>query len=141
MSSKQTSDGIFRFPIWHGIYCLPLNIPEQLLWQHLFEKPEDAGNHCISTYFLFTYQFCVWLRSDPFFWQNWCSGHNSGIDLVVALKYTFFQLCSNAEQIFLRLARYRRSSVKHPVNLTSQTSYTALQSGHIPFFCNCFPRW
>ena len=40
-----------------------------------------------TTIFSFMYQSCVWPRSDPLFWQNPCSGCNSGIDLVVALKY------------------------------------------------------
>ena len=40
-----------------------------------------------TTIFSFIYQSCVWPRSDPLFWQNPCSGCNSGIDLVVALKY------------------------------------------------------
>ena len=74
------------------------------------------------------------------------SGCNSGIDLVVTLEYTFFLLYSNAEQISVRLARFRRSYVKGPaVVLTSRTSYTAflldvscaVQSGHVSFFCNC----
>ena len=55
-----------------------------------------------------------------------CSGCNGGIDLVVNLEYTFFQLCSNAEQIFVRLARFRRSYVNRSTDvLTSHTSYTA----------------
>ena len=78
--------------------------------------------------------------------QNPCSGCNSGIDLVVALEYTFFQLCSNAKQISVRLARFRRSYVKGPaVVLTSHISYTAflldmrcaVQSGYVPNFCSC----
>ena len=76
-----------------------------------------------------------------------CSGCNSGIDLVVTLEYTFFLLCSNAEQISVRLARFRRSYVKGPaVVLTSRTSYTAflldvscaVQSGHVSFFLLLF---
>ena len=83
------------------------------------------------------------------FGKNPCSGCNSGTDLVVALEYTFFQLCSNAEQISVRLARFRRSYVKRPaVVLTSHTSYTAflldvrcaVQSGHVPFFAAVCPR-
>ena len=67
---------------------------------------------------------------------------NSGINLVVALEYTFFQHCSYAEQVSVRLARFRRSYVKRPpVVLTSHTSYTAfsldvrcaVQSGSVPF--------
>ena len=55
-----------------------------------------------------------------------CSGCNSEIDLVVTLAYTFFQLCSNAEQISVRLAIFRRSYVKrHAVVLTSYTIHTA----------------
>ena len=46
--------------------------------------------------------------------------------MVVALKYNFFQLFFNAKQISVRLARFKRSSVKGPaVVLTSHTSYTA----------------
>ena len=102
--------------------------------QHLPFK--QAGT---TTIFSFIYQSCVWPRSDPFFWQNSCSGCNSGIDFVVAFKYAFFQLCS------IRLARFRRSSVKLlAVVLTSHTSYIAflpdvrcaVQSGNVPFFCS-----
>ena len=101
-----------------------------------------------TTIFSFGYQSYVWSRSDPFFWQDPCSGCNSGIYLVVALEYTFFQLCSNAEQISVRLARFRKSYVKHPaVFLTSHTRYAAfllnvpcaVQSGHVFFFCSCLP--
>ena len=62
--------------------------------------------------------------------------------MVVALEYNFFQLCSNAEQISVRLARFKRSYAKRPaVVLTSHTSYTAFlldvrcaaQSGHVSF--------
>ena len=166
--------GYFEFIYGSGIIFLPLNIPKKSHWQHLFEKPEEAKlitfilvntikyPHALSeqhlpfkqtgttTIFSFRYQSCVWPRSDPFFWQNPCSGCNSGIDLVVALEYTFFQLCSNVEQISVRLARFRRSYVKRPaVVLTSHTSYTAflldvrcaVQSGHVPFFAAVCPRW
>ena len=57
------------------------------------------------------------------------------------------QLCSNARQITVRLAGFRRSFVSRPaVVLTNHTSYTtsllyvrwAVQSGHIYFvFCCC----
>ena len=166
--------GYFEFLYGSGIICLPLNIPEKLHWQHLFEKPEEAETHRLylswydaihmrpeeqhlpfkqmgtTTVFSFGYQSCDWPRSGSFFWQNPCSGCNSGIDLVVALKYTFFQLCSNVEQISVRLARFRRSYVKRPaVVLTSPTCYTAflldvrcaVQSGHVPFFAAVCPRW
>ena len=77
-----------------------------------------------------------------------CSGRNSGIDLVVNLEYTFFQLCSNAEQISVTLTRFRRSYVKTPsVVLTSHTSYTgflldvhyAVQSGLVSFYAAVVP--
>ena len=64
-------------------------------------------------------------------------------DLVVALGYTFFQLCSKAEELSVKLIKLRRSFVKrHLVILTTHTSYTAflvdvrcaVQNGHIPFF-------
>ena len=166
--------GYFEFLYDSGIICLPLIIPKKLHWQHLFEKPEEAETHHFylsyyntipthpaeqhlpfkqtgtTTIFSFRYQSCVWPRSDPFFWQNPCSGCNSGIDLVVVLEYTFFQLCSNVEQISVRLARFRRRYVKCPaIVLTSHTSYTAflrdmcctVQSGHVSFFAAACPRW
>ena len=34
--------GYFEFLYDSGIICLPLNIPEELHWQHLFENPEEA---------------------------------------------------------------------------------------------------
>ena len=39
--------GYFKFLYGLGIICLPLNIPEKLHWQHLFEneKPEEAETH------------------------------------------------------------------------------------------------
>ena len=37
--------GYFEFLYGSGIICLPLNIPEKLHWQHLFEKPEEAETH------------------------------------------------------------------------------------------------
>ena len=37
--------GYFEFLYGSGIICLPLNIPEKLNWQHLFEKPEEAETH------------------------------------------------------------------------------------------------
>ena len=70
---------------------------------------------------------------------------NSGIDLVFALEYAFFQLCSSAKQISVRLPRFRRSYVKcTAVILTSHTSYKVflldvccvVQSGQITF-CSC----
>ena len=111
----------FKFLYGLGIICLPLNIPEKLNWQHLFEKAEEAETHRLyltkyntipahlkeqhplfkqlgtTTVFSFGYQSCVLPRSDSFFWQNPCSGCNSGFDLAVALEYAFFQLCCNAK--------------------------------------------
>ena len=44
--------------------------------------------------------------------------------LIHSLECTFFQLCFNAEQISVRLARFRRSYVNRPaVILTSHTNY------------------
>ena len=45
-----------------------------------------------NTIFSSGYQSCNWPRWVPFCWQNPCSGCNSGIDFVVVLEYTFFQL-------------------------------------------------
>ena len=105
------------------IIDLPLNISEKLYWQYLFKKLEGAETHrlplCydntiptnpeeqhpsfkqmgIITIFSFGYQSCAWPPSGLFCWQNPCSGCNSGIDLVFALEYTFFQLCLNMKQI------------------------------------------
>ena len=67
---------------------------------------------------------------------------NSGIDLIFALKYAFFQLCSSAKQIAVRLARFKRSYVKGTtVILTSHASFIAFllvvccvaQSGQVSF--------
>ena len=91
-------------------------------------------------------------RVPPLFFHldtNENSGCNSGIDLVFTVEYTFFQLCSNVEQISVSLARFRRSYVKRPlVVLTSPTSYAAflldvhcvVQSGHVSFFPTVCPR-
>ena len=67
--------------------------------------------------------------------------------MVVVLEYVFFRLYSNAEQISVRLARFRRSYVNRPgVVLTNHTSYTAflldvrcaVRSGRVPFFLQLF---
>ena len=50
--------------------------------------------------FSFTYQACIWPSSGPFCQQNPYSGWNCGIYQVDVVEYTFFKLCSNAEQIF-----------------------------------------
>ena len=69
--------------------------------------------------------------------------------MVIALEYTLFQLLSNAEQISVRLTRFRRTYVKHLlVIITSNTSYTAflldvrcaVQSGHVPFLVAVCPQ-
>ena len=113
--------GYFEFLYGSGIICLLLKIPKKLHWQHLFESqkrqtliafilvtiqtiqthPEEQHLSFKQTgstiIFSFGCQFCVWPSSDPLFCQNPCCGCNSGNDLVVALKYSFFQICSNAE--------------------------------------------
>ena len=108
---------------------------------------KQTGNTII---FSFRYNSCTWPLSDPFCWQNPWSGCNSGIDLVVALKYTFFQLCSNTKKIFVKLARFKRNYVNHRAAvLVNPTSYTvslldvcsAVQSGHVPFFAAVCPQW
>ena len=115
--------GYFEFIDDSRIICLPLNVPEKLHWQHLFENPEEAETYRLylsqsntipthpkeqhlpfkqtgtTTIFLFGYQSSTWPRSDPFCWQNPCSGSNSGIHLLFVLEYTFFQLFSNTKQI------------------------------------------
>ena len=130
------SDEILRIPIWLGDNLLSFKYSKKITLTSLFEKQDETETHrlCLTWYnkipthpeeqhlpfkqtgtttiFSFRYQSCVWPRSDPFIRQNPCSGCNSGIDLVVALEYTFFQLWSNAQQISARLARFRRSYVK-----------------------------
>ena len=130
----------------HRLYLSKYNtIPTHPEEQHLPFKQTGT-----TTIFSFGHQSCVWARSDPLFWQNPCSACNSGIDLVAALEYSFFQLCSRAEQISVMLARFRRSYVKRSaVVLTSHTSYTVFlldvrcdfQSGHILFFAAVCPGW
>ena len=71
---------------------------------------------------------------------------NSGIDLIFALEYAFFQLCSSAKQIAVSLARLKTSHVKcTAVLLTSHASYTAFACRVLRcskwssffFFCSC----
>ena len=45
--------------------------------------------------------FILWPSSGLVCQQNPCSGCTSQINLAVVLEYTFFQICINAEQIFL----------------------------------------
>ena len=45
-----------------------------------------------TTIFSLGSQSCAWPCSGPFCWQNPCFGCISGINLVVFLDYTFFQL-------------------------------------------------
>ena len=111
----------FKFLNGSRIICFPLKISEKLHWQHVFEKLKEAETHCLhlfyydvihrhpeeqhlpfkqtgtTTSFSFGYQSCTWPHSDPFCWKETCPGFNSGIDLVFALNYTLFQLCSNTE--------------------------------------------
>ena len=70
--------------------------------------------------------------------------------LVVVLEYTLLRLCSNAEQISVKLTRFRRIYVNCPrVVLTNHTSYTAflldvrcvVQSGYVPFLQLLVPNY
>ena len=125
--------GYFKFLHGSKIIWLPFNVPEKLLWQHLFQEPEETETHSLylsqyntiathpdeqyppfnqkgtTTIFSFGCQSRTWPRSGPFCWQTPWSGCNSGIDLVVVLEYAFFQLYFNAKQIFVSLTRFRRS--------------------------------
>ena len=114
----------FEFLDGSRIICFPLNIPKKFHWQHLFEKPEEAETHRLYLRQYNTipthpeeqhlslkqtnedhHHFFIWmpilylatsksiLLTRPILWLI------SGIDLVVFLEYTFFQLCSNTEQI------------------------------------------
>ena len=67
--------------------------------------------------------FCVIIRN--VWWDISNSYMARGIDLVVVLKYTFFQLTSNVEKISVRLTRFRRSYINRPaIVLTNHTSLT-----------------
>ena len=66
-------------------FILVNTIPTHPKEQHLLLKQMGT-----TTIFSFGHQSCVLPRSDPFFWQNPCSGCNSGTDLVVALEYLSF---------------------------------------------------
>ena len=110
--------------------------------QHLPFKQMDT-----TTIFFICIQSCVWPHSDQVFWQNPCSGWNSRIDLVVALEYNLFQLCSNTEKISVRLIRFRRSYIKwtaarsnQPHKLHSIFTWCVLRCSKWPrsFFCSCF---
>ena len=142
--------GYFESLYGLGIICLLLNFSEKLHWQHLIEKSEEAETHQFYLspsrtasaiqrnryhhHFFIWIPSCVWPRCDPFLRQNPWSGCNSRIDLVVALEYAFFQLCSNAKQIFVRLTRFRRSYVNYPVVvLTSPTSYKSFLLDYAAF--------
>ena len=118
------SVGIFRIPKW-----LEHNLPpfEYFRKVTLTTWLRKAGRIRDSSLFKQTRATCTiqtndnhhhpfnwytntWPRSGPFFWQNLCSGRNSGTDLVVVLEYVFFQLCSKPNEA-LRFTRFRRSSV------------------------------
>ena len=82
-------------------------------WQNLFERLRETD--LLPSSLLMPYNIRVywrtkliiqangghltWPSSGQFCCQNPCSGCNSGINVVVVLEYTFFQLSSNAEQI------------------------------------------
>ena len=128
----------------------PLSYLIQYKYPRTLKSNIYYSNKRVPLPFVIRIQSCVRPRSDSFFWQNRCSGYNSGIDLVVAVGYTFFQFCSNAEQISARLVRLRRIYVKRAaVVLTSHTSYItflldvlcAVQSDHVPLFGAVCPRW
>ena len=93
--------------------CLGLNISEKLHYQHLFEKLGEAETQELlnnnkdhsrkrgrppffhsDTNLVFSHILVHSCR------QKLCSSCNSGINLIIVLEYTFFQLFSNVEQIF-----------------------------------------
>ena len=115
------------FESLHGsrIICFPLNISEKnvlatslrktrrdrvslsspllirysthIPWRITSTNQTNESHH----HFFISKPILTWPHFGPFFWQNPCSGCNSGIDLVVVLEYTFLQLCFNTEQISL----------------------------------------
>ena len=88
----------------------------------------------------------TWPHSNPFCRQNACSSCNSGNDLVVVFEHIFVKLCSNAEQILVRLARFRRSYINRPAVVLTTAQATLLfclicavlfKVATFLFFCNC----
>ena len=104
--------------------------PSSLLYDAISTHPEEqhlsSKQTGTTTIFSLGYESCTWARSDLFCWENPCSGSRCGIDLVVVLEYTFFQLCFNKVHI-LRFTRFRRRYVNpFAVVLTYHCqSYTA----------------
>ena len=107
-----------HFEFLHGsrMIWLPLNFSEKLHWQHLFEKLVEAEDH--RCHFFNRIQHPHILKNyikqtgPTTIDTNPVLGHilvhaltnpscscNSGINGVVVLEYTFFQICSNAEQV------------------------------------------
>ena len=117
-------------------FILGNTIPTYPEEQHLTFKQTGT-----TTIFSFGYQSCVWPRSHPFFRQNPCSGCNSGIDLLVALEYTLFQLCSNAEKFLLgwqdseEAMHYCRSNQPHKLIAFLLDVRCTIQSGHVAAIC------
>ena len=56
--------GYVEFLYGSGIICLPLNIPEKLHWQHLFEKPEEAETHRLYLSWYNTIQYPCILKNN-----------------------------------------------------------------------------
>ena len=140
------SDGIFRIPIWLGDNLPSFEYSRKIaLTTSLWKARRDRNSPPLSQLIQYprTLQNNIYHSNKrvppPFFHSDTnpvfghvlihsfeCSGCNSGINLIVTLEYTFFQLGSSSEQISVKLARFRRSYIKPPaVALTSHTRYTS----------------
>ena len=140
------SDGIFRIPIWLGDNLPSFEYSRKIaLTTSLWKARRGRNSPPLSQLIQYprTLQNNIYHSNKrvppPFFHSDTnpvfghvlihsfeCSGCNSGINLIVTLEYTFFQLGSSSEQISVKLARFRRSYIKPPaVALTSHTRYTS----------------
>ena len=141
--------GYFEFLYGSGIICLPLNIPEKLHWQHLFQRAERQ--RVIAFILLNIRQYSRTLKNNihhsnkrvppPFFHSDTSPVFSDVLIhsfdkthvLVVTVELNWLLLLNIPSLNFVptlnkpvRLARFRISYVKRPaVILTSQTSYTA----------------
>ena len=123
--------GYFKFLNGSRIICLPLNIPENMYWQHVFKKVEGEDlpfifvnmgqyphNLKINIYHSnkrkptpYSHSdINLWPRSGPFCWQDPCSGCNSETDLVDALEYFSFNFVPTPNKS-LRFTRFRKKDV------------------------------
>ena len=98
-----------------------------------------------TTIFSFEHQSCAWPRAGPFYWQNPCSGCNSGVELTWLLflnEYALFCCFLHCHWTnLLGLPGFRKSYSYHSafvlIKGTLYLCFTcAIQSGNFPFFAD-----